>query len=73
MAHAHRSAFENATTLEQFEDSRQAAIEAIANDPSNAHISDKDIDAFAEGMLDKFLEDAGLATRHYALRAAALA
>lgn len=69
---ATRTAFENATTAEEFEAARQSAIEEVANDPDNAHIADSDIDAFAEDQVDFWLQNLGLMSRREALRAEAL-
>lgn len=69
---AHRNDFANATTIQEFKDARQAAIEEIANDPANAHVDDNDIDAFAEDQVDFWLQRLGLVEHCDNLRAASL-
>ena len=69
---AHRNDFANATTIQEFEDARQVAIEEIANDPANAHIDDDDIDSFSEGQVDFWLQNLGLMEHRDNLRAASL-
>ncbi|WP_347138863.1 hypothetical protein [Paracoccus sp. SSK6] len=72
MAHVSRSQFESAANHREFEDLYDAAVEAIANDPANAHLSDREADDLGVGTVDKFLEDAGLVARREALRSEAL-